>query len=50
MTGGVPVRACGTCQMRCGVGKGDPYYEGAQKATMAELSQWVRESTQVLTF
>lgn len=47
---GVAVKVCGTCQARCGVRKGEPYYEGAQKSTMAELSQWVRESEQVLTF
>jgi uncharacterized protein involved in oxidation of intracellular sulfur len=47
---GVTVKVCGTCQARCGIRKGDPYYEGAQKSTMAELSQWVRDSEQVLTF
>jgi uncharacterized protein involved in oxidation of intracellular sulfur len=47
---GATVKVCGTCQARCGVRKGEPYYEGAQKSTMAELSQWVRESEQVLTF
>lgn len=50
ITAGVPVKVCGTCQVRCGVRKGEPYYAGAQKATMAELSQWVLESDQVLTF
>lgn len=47
---GVPVKVCGTCQARCGIRKGDPYYEGAQKSTMAELSEWVMHSDQVLTF
>jgi uncharacterized protein involved in oxidation of intracellular sulfur len=47
---GATVKVCGTCQARCGIHKGDPYYEGAQKSTMAELSQWVRDSDQVLTF
>jgi len=47
---GVPVKVCGTCQVRCGTRKGEPYYEGAQKATMPELSQWVMDSEQVLTF
>ncbi len=46
----VAVKVCGTCQARCGIRKGEPYYEGAQKSTMAELSEWVRESEQVLTF
>lgn len=47
---GVTVKVCGTCQARCGIRKGDPYYEGAQKATMAELSQWVLNSEKTLTF
>jgi uncharacterized protein involved in oxidation of intracellular sulfur len=47
---GVTVKVCGTCQARCGIRKGDPYYEGAQKSTMGELSQWVRDSEKVLTF
>jgi uncharacterized protein involved in oxidation of intracellular sulfur len=47
---GVTVTVCGTCQARCGIRKGDPYYEGAHKSTMGELSQWVRESDRVLTF
>lgn len=47
---GVTVKVCGTCQARCGIRKGDPYYDGAQKSTMAELSQWVVDSDQVLTF
>jgi len=50
ITAGVPVKVCGTCQARCGIRKGQPYYEGAQKSTMAELSQWVLDSNQVLTF
>jgi len=36
--------------VRCGLHKGEPYYEGAHKATMAELSEWVRTSDRVLTF
>jgi len=47
---GVPVKVCGTCQMRCGINRGQPYYEGAQKSTMGELSQWVLDSDRVLTF
>jgi len=47
---GVTVKVCGTCQARCGIRKGEPYYEAAQKSTMAELSQWVRETEKVLTF
>lgn len=47
---GVTLKVCGTCQARCGIHKGQPYYEGAQKSTMAELSEWVRECDQTLTF
>lgn len=47
---GVTVKVCGICQARCGIRKGDTYYEGAKKSTMAELSEWVRDSEQVLTF
>ena len=47
---GVPVKVCGTCQQRCGVLKGQGYYDGAQYSTMAECSQWVQSSEKVLTF
>jgi|TARA_B110000467_G_scaffold164983_1_gene197281 uncharacterized protein involved in oxidation of intracellular sulfur len=47
---GVPVKVCGTCQNRCGVLKGQPYYEGAQFSTMGECSEWVQSSEKVLTF
>jgi uncharacterized protein involved in oxidation of intracellular sulfur len=47
---GVPVKVCGTCQNRCGVLKGQPYYDGAQFSTMAECSMWVQTSEKVLTF
>ncbi|MBE9565444.1 MAG: DsrE family protein [Proteobacteria bacterium] len=47
---GVAVKACGTCQARCGLRKGEPYYEGPQKATIGELSEWVRRSDRVLVF
>lgn len=50
ITAGVTVKVCGTCQARCGIRKGDPYREGAQKSTMGELSKWVRDSETVLTF
>ena len=36
---GIPVKVCGTCQNRCGVLKGEPYYEGAQFSTMGECSE-----------
>jgi len=47
---GLPVRACGTCQARCGIRKGEPYYDGPQTSTIADLSDWVRECDRVLTF
>ena len=47
---GVPLKVCGTCQQRCGVLKGQGYYDGAQYSTMAELSNWIQDSEQVITF
>ncbi len=47
---GIAVRVCGTCQGRCGTARGEPYYQGANKSSMVELSEWVRTSDQVLTF
>lgn len=47
---GVAVKVCGTCMARCGIHKNEPYYEGAHKATMAELAEWVADSDKVLTF
>ena len=50
IAGGIPVKVCGTCQARCGIHQGVPYYEGTQKATMGELSEWVCSSDKTLTF
>jgi len=47
---GVPVKVCGTCMARCGIHKGKPYLEGAEKATMNDLAEWIIESDKVLTF
>ena len=47
---GVAVRVCGTCQGRCGIAKGESYYQGANKSSMMELSDWVRTSDHILTF
>ena len=47
---GVSVRVCSTCQGHCGTAKGEPYYPGANKSSMIELSDWVRTSDQILTF
>ena len=47
---GIPVKVCGTCQQRCGRLRGQGYYQGAEYSTMAECSEWVQSSHQVLTF
>lgn len=47
---GVEVEVCGTCMARCGIHKNEPYYEGANKSTMAKLGEWVAGSDKVLTF
>ncbi|MDP3462718.1 MAG: DsrE family protein [Bacteroidales bacterium] len=47
---GVQVKVCGTCMSRCGIYKNHPYFEGAMKSTMGELSEWVVDSDKVLTF
>ena len=47
---GVPVKVCGTCKARCGVHKGEPYFEGAREAKMTELAQWVQQADKVITF
>ncbi len=46
----VPVKVCGTCMARCGIHKNHPYFDGAEKSTMAALSEWVMDSDKVLTF
>ena len=47
---GVAVKVCGTCMARCGIHKNEPYFSGADKATMAELAEWVVASDRLLTF
>ncbi|HIJ64352.1 MAG TPA: sulfur reduction protein DsrE [Candidatus Hydrogenedentes bacterium] len=47
---GVALKVCGTCKARCGLYKGEPYFEGAIEATMAELAQWIQEAERVVTF
>lgn len=47
---GVTVKVCGTCMARCGIHKNHPYFEGAEKSTMAHLAAWVVESDRVLSF
>ena len=47
---GVEVKVCGTCMARCGIHRNMPYFDGAKKATMNELADWVIASDRVLTF
>lgn len=47
---GVTVKVCGTCMARCGIYKKQPYFDGAAKATMAELADWVASSDKMLAF
>jgi uncharacterized protein involved in oxidation of intracellular sulfur len=47
---GVPVKVCGSCMARCGIHKNKPYFEGAEKATMNDLTEWILDSDRVLTF
>jgi uncharacterized protein involved in oxidation of intracellular sulfur len=46
----VPVKVCGTCKVRCGIHKGEPYFDGAEEAKMTELAQWVKEAKKVISF
>jgi len=46
----VSVKVCGTCNIRCGIHKGEPYFEGAQEAKMTELAQWIKEADKVISF
>ena len=47
---GVPVKVCGTCKARCGVHKGEPYFDGVQEAKILELAEWVNKSDKIITF
>lgn len=46
----VLVKVCGTCNTRCGIHKGEPYFEGAQEAKMTELAQWIKEADKIISF
>ncbi len=50
ITKGASVKVCGTCMSRCGIHKNQPYFDGANKATMSELAEWVIDSDKALTF
>lgn len=46
---GVTVKVCGTCKARCGLYKNEPYFEGANEATMDELAEWVSQADRIVT-
>ncbi|MGM0432944.1 MAG: DsrE/DsrF/TusD sulfur relay family protein [Spirochaetota bacterium] len=46
----IPVKVCGTCMARCGVFKNHPYFDGAEKSTMAALAEWTVSSDRVISF
>ncbi len=45
----VPVKVCGTCKVRCGIHKGEPYFDGAKEAKMIELAQWIKKADKVIS-
>ena len=46
---GVLVKVCGTCKARCGIHKGQPYFDGATEAKMTELAEWVKQTDRIIT-
>jgi uncharacterized protein involved in oxidation of intracellular sulfur len=46
---GVTVKVCGTCKTRCGIHKNEPYFDGANEATMVELAEWVKQADKIIT-
>ena len=47
---GVPVKVCGTCMVRCGIGKNKPLLRGTVEAKMPELAAWIGEMDSVISF
>ena len=45
----IPIKICTTCVVRCGIGRGE-MRAGTTLATMDDLTDWIEESDQVLTF
>ncbi|GKT12434.1 MAG: uncharacterized protein involved in oxidation of intracellular sulfur [Thiomicrorhabdus sp.] len=45
---GVDVKACGSCETRCGIYKNQPYFDGIEKSTIQALSHWVTDSDRVI--
>ena len=46
----VKIKVCGTCKVRCGIYKGEPYFEGALEAKMTELSGWIKQADRMVAF
>jgi len=46
----VAVKVCGTCKARCGIYKGESYFEGANEAKMTELADWIKQADRIITF
>ena len=47
---GVPVKVCGTCQVRCGIHKNKSLIKGALEATIPALAEWILECDKVVSF
>jgi len=47
---GVEVKVCGTCMVRCGLHKNEPYFNEAKTAKMTELAEWVKSSDKIISF
>lgn len=47
---GATAKACGTCKARCGLYKNEPYFDGANEATLVELAKWVVQADRIITF
>jgi len=47
---GVALKVCGSCEARCGLHAGEPYFDGEIKGSMDILASWVAECDQVMTF
>jgi uncharacterized protein involved in oxidation of intracellular sulfur len=50
ITKGVSVKVCGTCLVRCGIHKDKNLIQGAVKATMPELAEWIDECDRIISF
>jgi len=46
---GVTVKVSGAYKARCGLHKNEPYFDGTNEATMAELAEWVSQADKIIT-